>query len=181
MFLVWGVLNTLSAQEFGTYYVNFGPGISYVQDQLRIPGDEYRMRGFYAQYGFVRFNPNSRHPLINYAELQLGMADDTGLASGGFELAYNMGLEMHVQALPGFFITAAIGSGPAIVSARNRNQATGFIFSNNFEGGLKYHAPTGLALFLKTRYRHMSNLGFERPNGGLNNFILLGGIGVAVF
>ena len=68
----------------------------------------------------------------------------------------------------------SVGSGPHYLSRMYKRQARGYIFSDNFTGGFDVRLGRQWLTFLY-RFRHLSNAGLQRPNGGLNNHLLVFG------
>jgi hypothetical protein len=65
-----------------------------------------------------------------------------------------------------FYLT--ISTGPHYVSGTPQRQANGFIFSDNFAGGINVRLTKNLYADLRSGIRHISNAGLRTPNGGVN-------------
>ncbi len=70
-------------------------------------------------------------------------------------------------------------AGPHFITLPNENQANGFVFSSTIGAGLYYNLNQSSAIGIGYRYRHLSNAGLHRPNGGINTHF--GTIGYSVF
>lgn len=112
-----------------------------------------------------------------YAEGQIVYANLPVSPGAAYEAGMNMGLRYQLALSPQWLLNAAIGSGPHYITVRTEQQAPGFIFSDNFELGLTY-LPPGKAwgINLRSRFRHISNAGFKRPNIGIDNLFVIGGL-----
>jgi len=94
----------------------------------------------------------------------------------GYEVGTNTGLlfrkKTSNEKLEGYFLFSV---GPHFISKSPPRQSPGFIFSDNYASGLYYKLTEKSRLDLRLGFRHLSNLIFKKPNGGLNNYLL--GIG----
>ena len=113
-----------------------------------------------------------------YGELQLVQTLGSLEAQTDYEFGTNFGFMFRQPLNKELSLVAAIGSGPHYISVITRLQASGFIFSDNFELGLLYQVPEwGSFVTAKARFRHISNAGLENPNGGIDNGFVVIGIG----
>lgn len=113
-----------------------------------------------------------------YAEAQFTRADNLLTQGTEFEFGLNGGIRYQVNLNKYFEVNAAIGSGPHYISLETRLQATGFIFSDNFELGFTVYLPAvKTSINVKSRFRHISNAGLKRPNWGIDNLFLIVGVG----
>jgi hypothetical protein len=67
-------------------------------------------------------------------------------------------------------------TGPHSISENSVRQAKGFVFSNQFSIGLHIRVGKNSYLDLRPRLRHLSNFSREKPNRGINNLIISGGM-----
>jgi len=94
-----------------------------------------------------------------------------------FEFGMNFGLRYLFPINPRTHFIASIGSGPHYITVETDRQASGFIFSDNFELNLRhYSSQLRTTIQLAGRFRHISNAGLKSPNGGIDNFFLLLGL-----
>ncbi len=95
----------------------------------------------------------------------------------GFEFGVNAGLLIRKNIFKDFLsIYAFISLGPHYVSGTPQRQSKGFIFSDNFFIGLNIKLFKNTYLDLRPGFRHISNASLTHPNGGLNDFVISGGI-----
>lgn len=69
--------------------------------------------------------------------------------------------------------------GPHYISVDTSDQTNGFIFSDTIGAGLSFFLTRESAVNVGYRFRHMSNAGIEKPNGGIDNHFCT--IGYSVF
>ena len=113
-----------------------------------------------------------------YGELQLVQTLNTLQTKTDYEFGTNFGFMFNQPINKELSLVAAIGSGPHFISVITSLQASGFIFSDNFELGFLYEVPEwGSFVTAKARFRHISNAGIENPNGGIDNGFVVIGIG----
>lgn len=72
------------------------------------------------------------------------------------------------------FFLAAVG--PHYASGLPERQSAGFIFSDNLMLGCGIRLPADYILDFYGGFRHLSNAGIKRPNGGINSLMLFIGI-----
>lgn len=111
-----------------------------------------------------------------YTEAQLTFVHNQLLKQPEYEFGLNAGIAYKIPFNQTLFLRGAIGAGPHYISMETRRQANGFIFSDNFELGL-HKAVNNVWLSVRARFRHISNAGLKKPNGGIDNLILLIGVG----
>ncbi len=95
----------------------------------------------------------------------------------GIEFGVNIGfaiMRSFDAGLTGLYFMA--GAGPHYVSGVPERQAPGFIFSDNVALGFTRLLSDRLALDLSAGFRHISNASLKRPNGGVNNLVVMGGV-----
>ncbi len=69
--------------------------------------------------------------------------------------------------------------GPHYISVVTDDQANGFTFSDTVGAGLYYNLNDHSAINVGYRFRHLSNAGIQKPNGGIESHF--GVIGYSVF
>ncbi len=123
-----------------------------------------------------RFDLTSFGPVDLYAESQFSSNGSRQLGRTDYEFGMNLGFSYYVSLGAGLDIGASLGTGPHYITVETSRQARGFIFSDNFELGVRYYASRFKVMVeLKGRYRHISNAGLREPNGGIDNgFVILG-------
>lgn len=115
--------------------------------------------------------------LTIYAESQFTEAFSPITMRTDFEIGVNMGISFLFIQTRRLSLNAAIGSGPHYITVETGRQASGFIFSDNFELGAAYNIKNiNTTFLLKFRYRHISNAGLKEPNGGIDNFFVITGL-----
>ncbi|MDX1479928.1 MAG: acyloxyacyl hydrolase [Saprospiraceae bacterium] len=169
-----------SAQEPVKKYLNVSAIFSYLGEDIR-DGRVYHAYVLTSQQGFNLTPQRAQLPIILRMELHVGI---TNFMTGGnrdWELAGPAGLETHYTFRNNVRITASLTSGPAFISAVTFKQRRGFIFSNNPAVSLMIPiGRQGWYIRPEYRYRHQSNIGFWRPNGGIDNFFFGIGLGHAL-
>jgi hypothetical protein len=112
-----------------------------------------------------------------YAEGQLTYAINQKDFNSEYEIGGNMGIGYRIPFTSWWDIAGRIGSGPNFISIETRRQAKGFLFSDNFELETNFRIKQiGTSIQLKSRYRHISNAGLKKPNGGIDNLIIFVGL-----
>ena len=95
----------------------------------------------------------------------------------GFEFGLSLGNQIQGtfirDRLDGYVLLI---SGPHFVSGVPDRQSKGFIFSTNLLFGFQIKLLDGLNLKLSSGIRHISNIGIKSPNGGVNDFMVYGGL-----
>ena len=104
-----------------------------------------------------------------YLEPQLNLVRD-GLDREGQEKEFgvNVGIQYQFKVNQWLSSYLLVGTGPHYISVRSERQAQGFIFSDNFGGGLQFLITRQQSLDVGYRFRHISNAGLEKPNRGIN-------------
>ena len=91
----------------------------------------------------------------------------------GYEVGVNTGVIFRKiianEKLEGYFLFSV---GPHFISKSPPRQSPGFIFSDNYASGINLKICNKSTLDLRLGLRHLSNLIFKKPNGGLNNYLL---------
>ena len=114
-------------------------------------------------------------PQINFASFE--NSDNSNKTTNTIEFGVNVGLLFRLNLFKDYFsIYSLIGSGPHFISKTPNRQADGFIFSDNFFMGANLRMTNKLFLDIRSGKRHVSNLNFQSPNGGINTFFIHLGI-----
>ncbi len=168
-FLLFLVLN-INAQEQLFKGSTWSFGRSIIHEQM--PEDYY-----YQPISILgNFPVHEFGKLGIYGEYQYAQATNIN-NQFDFEFGLNMGLRYPISLNATTHLLAIVGAGPHYVTIQTRHQASGFIFSDNFELNLRHYAKDlGTTLQLSARFRHISNAGFKSPNRGIDNFFLLFGV-----
>jgi hypothetical protein len=97
--------------------------------------------------------------------------------SYGYEFGLNVGFLLR-QYLAEDLITLylLLSSGPHYASSLPFRQSNGFMFSDNLFFGVTFKLDENIFLDLRPGIRHLSNAGFKRPNGGINNMVINAGL-----
>ena len=114
---------------------------------------------------YLYLEPTANPVMIPDTTSSLEMGVTIGLKYGYYFLKYNS-VKLHVS------------TGPQYQHLNSLNQAQGIIFSDNF--GISYQRDLKkkpLYLSLGYRFRHISNLNLNLPNGGIDTHFILMGIG----
>ncbi len=114
--------------------------------------------------------------LYGYVEPQLVWVTYSDGSRSDWEAGLNAGLMYQWALGGGWYVTAAVGTGPHFITAETSLQARGFIFSDNFELGLAMPLGARAQLHCRTRFRHISNAGLKEPNKGIDTFFALAGV-----
>lgn len=113
------------------------------------------------QFNTTQFRPIDNEPLIK----------------NGYEFGLNVGLVVRKNLMDNFIsIYSLLSLGPHYVSGTPKRQADGFIFSDNVFIGINVRMYENIYLDIRPGFRHISNAGLKRPNGGVNNSLLSAGI-----
>ncbi len=151
-------------------------GIPIIHEKLA-EGRKYKPFQLLFYYNFADLLKGKKNDLFVYLEPQLVWVHFSPKAKGEFEFGANLGLEYRLHLSENSSLTAAIGSGPHFITATTKQQAKGFIFSDNFTAGMHRRlGNSGLSLDLKCRFRHISNANFKQPNKGIDSWFLLAGL-----
>lgn len=110
-------------------------------------------------------------PQLNFSRLESG--DHTNKPPKGIEFGVNAGILGRKTLFDGSAaVYALVSAGPHFVSKSPEYQASGFIFSDNIAIGLNQKLSHKMYFDLRFGYRHLSNAGLNRPNRGINNWII---------
>ncbi len=171
--LLIALSTALHAQQFYKkkfFSTSIGNGVI---NEFLPEGDAYRPMTILGNFSIHRMGK-----FTIYGELQLVQTLGTLQTKTDYEFGTNFGFMFNQPITKELSLIAAIGSGPHYISVVTRLQASGFIFSDNFELGFVYEVPEfGSFVTAKARFRHISNAGIENPNGGIDNGFVVIGIG----
>lgn len=95
----------------------------------------------------------------------------------GMEFGLNLGVAVRQQMADkrmGIYLLGGVG--PHYVSGVPERQAKGFIFSDYIALGMVKQLSDRIALDISAGFRHISNSSLKRPNGGVNNLVVMGGV-----
>ncbi len=96
-----------------------------------------------------------------------------------FELGVGLGFQYQYPVTENLSAYILGGVGPHYISVVAEDQANGFIFSDSVGTGIYYHLTNCSAINIGYRFRHLSNAGIQKPNGGIESHF--GVIGYSVF
>jgi len=187
-FFLFFISSSLVAQENNSFndsrhrvgfLVGYGTQ-NFGQLSLEVPYD-YEITFFRAQY-YYAFIKGDRLSLELLAQPQFNLAqyrhiDYFSNKSNGYEFGLNVGVLIRKNlSMSQMSLYVAISSGPHYVSGTPQRQIDGFVFSNNFSIGVNFRITRHTFLDIRPGFRHISNLDFKKPNGGVNNLVLSGGV-----
>lgn len=141
----------------------------------------YRVKFFQFQYFYVlKQKPNWSIDLLVQPQFNMTRfryQDNIQLESNGYEYGVNFGIllrkNMYKDILSSY---ASISFGPHYVSGAPSRQTSGFIFSDNVFIGLTVKLDKNIYFDLRPGFRHISNANLVKPNRGVNNMMISGGI-----
>jgi len=96
-----------------------------------------------------------------------------------YEFGVGLGFKYQYPIMEELSVYALAGVGPHYISVVADDQANGFIFSDTVGIGIYYHLNDHSAINVGYRFRHLSNAGIQKPNGGIESHF--GVIGYSVF
>ena len=158
---------------FNIGYGNQGLGLNVNYD--------YRINLIQLQYNYVFISKSSWQldilvqPQYNFTDYSRNMYDPELLT--GTEFGINFGLVFRKNIVDNLLsLYGLVSTGPHSVSGVPDRQRPGFLFSNNFFGGLTLELFKGTLLDFRLGFRHISNANLWKPNGGINNIVIGGGL-----
>jgi len=150
-------------------------GIPFVNEKLK-EGRKYKPFQLLFYYNFTNLLKEKKNDLWVYLEPQFVWVHFSPKDKKEVEFGVNLGLEYRLNISEQTAFTAAIGSGPHYISVKTKQQARGYIFSDNFTAGIRHKiGNSGLDLDLKCRFRHISNAGIKNPNKGIDTWFVIVG------
>ena len=133
----------------------------------------YQLLGYFTLHNFTK---KRRNNLWLYLEPQWVLVLYDTDHPFDLEFGANLGLRYEFNFGKSTLLTAAIGSGPHVITAETTDQSRGFIFSDNMEVGIRQlFRGSDWELHLKWRWRHISNANLNPPNDGIDNFLIVVG------
>ena len=177
-------LNNVTAQEntlFNNTKHRFGLNIGFGGQSLLHVNYDYDVAIFQAQY-FYAFHRRKIWGFdllvqTQYNKTRCECSEDGSDRVPGNEFGLNAGILIRVNALHDLLsFYAFVTSGPHHISGAPDRQCNGFVFSDNFFAGINIRLFKNVYLDFKTGFRHMSSAGITSPNGGINNFLISGGL-----
>lgn len=114
-------------------------------------------------------------PVYNEGQYALlpDQAPNQKVTEFGFHAGLGIRQNFFEDRISAYFIIAA---GPHFVSGAPDRQKPRFNFSDNFYGGFNIRIKDGWHLDLRAGLRHISNANLSAPNGGINSYLLNGGV-----
>ncbi len=151
-------------------------GIPIIHETLS-EGRKYKPFQLLFYYNFANLLKGKKDDLFIYLEPQLVWVHFSPKDKKEWEFGANLGFEYRHNFSDKTALSAAIGSGPHYITVETKQQAKGFIFSDNFTAGLHQKlGNSGLNLDLKCRFRHISNANLEQPNKGIDSWFVIAGV-----
>lgn len=112
----------------------------------------------------------SHHLLIGP---QIGVSryepDDGQTLQTGLEVGLKVGILGERRLSDQWSFVYDIGVSPYYVSEAPFRQFPGFLFEDGANAGVRYHLTHTMSIDLMIAFRHLSNGGIRKPNGGINN------------
>jgi hypothetical protein len=173
-----GFILLFSLESFGQSWKSVGLhlGIPIIHETLT-EGRKYKPFQLLFYYNFANLLKGKKNDLFVYLEPQLVWVHFSPKGKKEWEFGANLGLEYRHHLGENSSLSAAIGSGPHYITVETRQQARGFIFSDNFTAGFhRKLGNSGLNLDLKCRFRHISNANLEQPNKGIDSWFVIAGV-----
>ena len=165
----------LSKHRFG-FQSGFGG-----QKELLLPIDySYTLWFFQMQYYYALHSRKHwgiellTQPQYNITNFKI--LENTGDYTKGYEYGINIGILLRFNFFNDFMsIYGFASTGPHYIPKTPIRQAEGFIFSDNFFGGFHIRLVKNMFFDIRAGFRHVSNAGIEKPNGGINTHVISGG------
>lgn len=182
--IIFGILFIISlnfsySQNLNRTKIGFISGYG-GQDFLKISYD-YHVLFFQGQYYYTLL-PKKTWGLELIVQPQYNLVkykrnNEAKNYTNGYDLGINAGILVRKNIVNDNLSSyILLSSGPHYASGTPPRQANGFTFSDNLLIGLTVKISNNLFLDIRTGIRHMSNAGLKHPNGGINNFVLSGGL-----
>jgi len=108
-----------------------------------------------------------------YNRTKFKFFETIGENTNAYELGLNVGFLIRKNFFNDFLsIYGFASTGPHYIPETPIRQARGFAFSDNFIGGLNIKLVKNIYLDLRAGFRHVSNAGMRKPNGGINTNVI---------
>ena len=150
-------------------------GYSIIHEKLP-EGYNYTPLFVTARFPIYHFSTKKKGHFKVFAEPQFVLSNQPRSFPTTFEFGVNVGFQYFLPLSKNSSFSASISAGPHYLSLETAMQAKGFIFSDNFEIGYYQKIGERLGISVKTRFRHISNAGFQSPNIGIDNLFLMVGV-----
>lgn len=129
-------------------------------------------------YTPVLFIANYHQPFFRakkFFNIAADLSPQLGFACGkhnGLEAGLNVSIQMCFAIGASTVFSFQAGSGPHYISYKTSKQASGFIFSDNFQAEFRRKLPgRKLEMSFIFGYRHISNANTNEPNNGIDNIM----------
>ena len=139
-------------------------------------GYNYTPLFFTARFRVYQFKSAKKSHFKVFAEPQFVLNNAPTPFPTTYEFGVNLGFQYWLPLSDKNALSFSIGAGPHYLSLETSIQASGFIFSDNFEIGYYQMLGERLGLSIKPRFRHISNAGFLSPNIWIDNLFLMLGV-----
>ena len=153
--------------------IAIGPSI--IHEKLP-EGYNYTPLFFTARFQVYQFKSAKKSHFKVFAEPQFVLNNAPTPFPTTYEFGVNLGFQYWLPLSDKNALSFSIGAGPHYLSLETSIQASGFIFSDNFEIGYYQMLGARLGFSVKPRFRHISNAGFLSPNIGIDNLFLMLGV-----
>lgn len=164
----------LFAQDFGAKNKAMGVGLAIPFVNEKLPEGRtyipYQLLGYYTLHNLAKKKKNN---FWIYLEPQWVIVAYDTKDPFDMEFGANLGLKYEFNFGKSTLLTAAIGSGPHVISVETTHQTRGYIFSDNMEIGIRQlFKESDWEMHLRCRFRHISNANFQKPNKGIDTFMI---------
>ena len=175
IFCCFFITITLFGQDFCEKNKTMGLGFAIPYANEKLPeGRTYiplQLLGFYTLHNFAKQKKNN---FWLYVEPQWVVVAYNPSQKFDMEFGANLGVKYEFNFGKSTLLTAAIGSGPHVISVETAHQSRGYIFSDNMEVGIRQlFKNNDWEVHLKWRYRHISNANFQKPNKGIDTYMFI--------
>ncbi len=142
---------------------------------------EYEVTFFQFQY-YWTFLPKRTWGLDILVQPQYNLMtfkhiNNSSIQKNGYEFGLNVGVLIRKNIFKDLLnMYAFVSAGPHYVSGAPQRQSAGFIFSDNVFVGLNIKLFRKTYFDVRPGFRHISNAGLKKPNRGINNLVISGGI-----
>jgi len=172
------LFSPLFSQDFGAKNKAWGLQIGIPHWTTTLPEGRkyipYQLLGYFSLHNFSKKKKNN---FWLYLEPQWVLVNYDTDQPFDLEFGANLGLKYEFNFGKTTLLTAAIGSGPHVITAETTDQSRGFIFSDNIEVGIRQlMKKSDWEVHLKWRWRHISNANLNPPNDGIDTFLIVLGV-----